>query len=192
MEVRASVKNIRISPKKVRLVIDTVRGAKVDKALAQLSFLNKKATDVVSKAVKSAIANATNTYELDADNLFIKTIRVDEGAAMKRWMPKARGRATPIIKKSSHLHITLGELVDSGHKEGKKQTLEAPISLFAKAKEKGTDKVAEAMSDSDTKLNEEKGKRVPATRTEGKGMNAKPEGKKSKGFAAKMFNRKAG
>lgn len=131
MEIKAKLKHVRISPQKVRLVVDVIRGLGVDKALAQLHFLNKKATGPVEKLVKSAIANALNGFELNRDNLFVKEIMVDEGQKLKRWMPKARGRATPILKRTSHINLVLGELVDSGLKQAKKQEIEAPIKLDA-------------------------------------------------------------
>ncbi len=123
MEVKASAKKIRISPRKVRLVIDLVRGSKVNDALDQLRFMNKNAKTVIEKLIKSGIANAVNTYNLSEDNLFIKEIRVDEGATLKRWMPRARGRATPIRKRTSHIMLILGALVDSGRTQTKVQTI---------------------------------------------------------------------
>jgi large subunit ribosomal protein L22 len=190
MEVKASAKKIRISPRKVRLVIDLVRGAKVGDALDQLRFMNKNAKTVVEKLIKSAIANAVNTYELSEDNLFIKEIRVDEGVTLKRWMPRARGRATPVRKRTSHIILTLGELEDSGKKEAKKQTIEAPISLQAKAKEAEGIKTKK---DKDAKKDEsEKGKKIVDPRGEGHGKNTKIEGKGTKSFGSKMFRRKSG
>jgi len=191
MEVKASVKNVRISPRKARLVVDVVRGAKVDDALNQLKFMNKKATEVVAKLIKSGIANAVNTYELNETNLFVKEIKVDEGVTMKRWMPRARGRATPIRKRTSHINLILGELVDSGAKEAKKQTIEAPISLGAKAKEEGDAKL-KTKKEKDKKNTEEKGKKIVDPRGEGKGKNTKIEGTSTKGFGSKVFRRKSG
>ena len=100
MEVKAKLKYIRISPRKVRLVADLVRKMEVNKALDQIKFSGKKSAKPLSKLINSAIANAANNFELDKNNLYIKEIRVDEGQTLKRWMPKARGRATPIMKKS--------------------------------------------------------------------------------------------
>ncbi len=190
MEVKASVKNIRISPRKARLVIDLVRGVKVDEALNQLKFLNKRAKFVVEKLIKSAIANAVNTYELNEENLFIKEIRVDEGATMKRWMPRARGRATPIRKRTSHIILVLGELIDSGKTKAKKQEIEAPISLQNRVREAEGLKIKK---DKDKKVDEsEKGKKIVDPRGEGKGKHTKIEGKGVKGFGSKMFRRKSG
>ncbi len=116
MEVKASLKHLRTSPRKVRLVADLVRGLKVDKALNKLSLTNKKVALPLYKLLMSAISNAENNFELKKDNLLIKEIRVDDGATLKRWMPRAHGRATPIRKRSSHVMITLAEIVESKKK----------------------------------------------------------------------------
>jgi large subunit ribosomal protein L22 len=125
MEVKASAKYIKMSPRKVRLVVDVVRGMKTDQALNQLKFINKRAVKPVEKLISSAIANAVNNFELDEGNLFVKEIKVDEGVTMRRWMPRARGRATPLRKRTSNISLILGELVDSGQKEAKKAKVEA-------------------------------------------------------------------
>ncbi len=194
MEVKASAKNIRISPRKVRLIVDLIRGAKTIDALNQLAFMNKKAKTVVEKLIKSAIANAMNTYDLSEDNLFIREIRVDEGATMKRWMPRARGRATPIRKRTSHIKLVLAEIVDSGKTKAKKLEIEAPISLQSKAKEEGDAKVKESKQakNKNKDTSEEKGKKIIDPRGEGKGKHTKIEGKSTKAFGGKMFRRKSG
>jgi large subunit ribosomal protein L22 len=176
----------------MRLVIDVIRGAKVANALDQLRFMNKRAKLVVEKAVRSAIANGVNSYDLAEDNLFIREIRVDEGATLKRWMPKARGRATPIMKRTSHLLVVLSELVDSGHKTAKKSEIEAPISLTKRAKEAEGVKLKAAKPVKAKDSEEEKGKTIVDPRGEGRGKNAKIEGASTKGFAGKMFRRKSG
>ena len=142
MEIKAKAKNIRISPKKVRLVADLVRGMKIGTALDQLKFLNKKASLPVSKLIDSGVANALNNYDLDKNNLYIKEIKVDEGRTLHRHRPRAYGRATPIRKRFSHIVLILGELKDSGKVEAKKQEIEAPVSLseLTKQGEKKTQK----------------------------------------------------
>jgi len=190
MEVKASAKKIRLSPRKVRLVINLVRGAKVNNALEQLMFVNKGPKETVVKLIKSAVANAVNTYDLSEDNLFIKEIRVDEGVTLKRWMPRARGRATPVRKRTSHIMLVLGELKDSGAVSAKKQEIEVPISLQNKVDE--AKKVEEKKSKDEKKDTEEKGKKIVDPRSEGKGKNTKIEGKSTKSFGGKMFRRKSG
>ncbi|RMD59477.1 50S ribosomal protein L22, partial [Candidatus Parcubacteria bacterium] len=114
MQVTAKAKYIRISPRKVRLVADIIRGLTVDEALAQLRFINKRAVVPVEKVLKSAIANAEHNYELEQDNLYIQEIRVDEGPTLKRWKPRAFGRATPIRKRTSIISVVLDEIKESG------------------------------------------------------------------------------
>ncbi len=142
MEVKAKAKHIRMSPRKVRLVVDLVRGKRTKEALDQLNFLPKKASVPVVKLVESAISNAVNNYDLKKDNLYIKEIRVDEGRTLRRWIPRAHGRATPIRKRTSHIDLVLGELVDSGEVAPKKQEIEAPVNLseMAKQEEKAAEK----------------------------------------------------
>lgn len=135
MDVKAQAKHIRISPKKVRLVADLIRGMQANKALDQLRFLNKKAAKPVSKLIKSGLANAENNYELDKKNLYIKEIKVDEGKTLHRFIPRAYGRATPIRKRMSHINLILGEIKDSGKVEPKKQEAEAPVSLAELSKQ---------------------------------------------------------
>lgn len=110
MEVRANAKFIRTSPRKVRLVADMVRGKAVPQALDILEFSNKWASEPVSKLLKSAVANASHNFNLQKENLFVKTIRVNQGPMLKRWTPKAFGRAGAIQKKMSHIELVLGEL----------------------------------------------------------------------------------
>ena len=135
MRITAKVKNVRIAPRKLRLVVDYVRKMKVGDALNRLRLLNKTGSQTVMKAINSAIANAEHNFELDKNNLFIQEIKVNEAATLKRWMPRAHGRATPIRKRGSHLELILAEIKDSGVKAGKKPTMEAPVKLSEVAKE---------------------------------------------------------
>lgn len=111
MEVKAKAKFLRLSPRKARLVIDTVRGLDVEDALTKLEFLPKKAAYPVLKLVKSAIANAEHNDHLRKDNLYIKEVRADMGPMLKRMTPKAYGRAALIRKRMSHISIVLAERV---------------------------------------------------------------------------------
>jgi large subunit ribosomal protein L22 len=109
MEVRAVAKYLRVSPYKVRLIADLVRGKKVEEALTILKFLPKKSGRLINKTLRSAVANAENTQTIDVDTLVIKTILVDEGPKLKRWRPRAMGRATRILKRTSHITMVLAE-----------------------------------------------------------------------------------
>ncbi len=162
MEVKAKAKDIRISPRKVRLVVDLVRGKRVDQALDQLRFLPKKASHPVAKVIDSAIANAFNNYDLKKDNLYIREIRVDEGRTLRRWTPRAYGRATPIRKRTSHIVLTLGEIVDSGEVAPKKQEIESPVSLEQMTQQEGasSQKKQGASSGKSDKKKEDKGSEV--------------------------------
>lgn len=108
--ITASLKNYRQSPRKVRLVVDAIRGKKVTEALEILTFVNKKASNPVYKLIKSAIANASHNFNLSEDQLIIKEIVVEEGVTMHRWMPRARGAASPLRKRSSHVKVVLDKI----------------------------------------------------------------------------------
>lgn len=106
---RAKLRYVRISPQKARLVCDLVRGQDVDEALKVLKFTSKRSAPMVSKLIASAVANATGKDPgLDVDNLFVKTIHVDGGPVLRRFLPRAQGRATRILKRTSHITVELG------------------------------------------------------------------------------------
>ncbi len=109
METRAVAKYVRISPRKVRLVMDQVRGKRVEDALNMLTFAPQKAARIVKKVIQSAVANAEQNTNVDIDNLYIKRIYADEGPTLKRFRPRALGRATRIRKRTSHLTVILDE-----------------------------------------------------------------------------------
>jgi len=192
MEINAKAKHIKISPRKVRLVVNAVRGMNTTKALEHLKFINKKAAGPVGKLIKSGIANAVNNYELDKDNLFIKEIRVDQGTVLKRWQPKAHGRATTLRQKMSHIVLVLAEIKESGKKKSKAQKIEAPVKLGAKPKEDEGVKIKEEKEKKPKDIARDKGKEIVDPREEGSVKHAKIEGGNFKGFSKKMFRRKSG
>ena len=106
---RAYLKNIRIAPRKARLVADMVRGKPVQDALDLLKVTNRRAAPILSKMINSAIANATDKATVDVDRLVVSECFVDEGTTLKRWLPRAQGRATPLRKRSSHITVKLAE-----------------------------------------------------------------------------------
>lgn len=110
MEVKANTKYIRMSPKKVRVVADLIRGLDALEAINQLRFISRRAVRPILKTLNSAIANAEHNFNLKKENLFIKKIIVNEGPVLKRQRPRAFGRVSPIRKKSSHIEIVLDEL----------------------------------------------------------------------------------
>lgn len=107
VETKAQLRSLRMSPQKVRLVADLVRGMRASDALVQLKFSPKRAAKPLYKLVESAIANASHNHQLDTSSLMISTIFVNEGSMLKRWMPRAMGRATPLRKRSSHITLVL-------------------------------------------------------------------------------------
>ena len=111
MEARAIVKGISMSPRKMRAVANMVRGESVEHALATLKLMPKKAARVISKALESAAANAEDRSggEVDVDDLRVVTIAVDGGPIIKRWMPRAQGRANRIQHRTSHLTVVLSD-----------------------------------------------------------------------------------
>ena len=111
MEVLAKLKFLRISPRKVRLVANMVRGIAVDKALAILGFDPHYSARDIKKLIASAVANAKHNYHLDENNLFVKEIKVDMGPTFKRWFPRAHGKAAPLKRRTSHITVMLAERV---------------------------------------------------------------------------------
>ncbi|OGL45030.1 MAG: 50S ribosomal protein L22 [Candidatus Schekmanbacteria bacterium RBG_16_38_10] len=115
MEARATLRFIRVAPRKARLVVDLIRGKMVNEALAILNFSPKYVSPLVKKVLNSAVSNAMKIAEnknskIDVDKLFVKKVTVDEGPTLKRYMPRAMGRATLIRKRTSHIKIVLGEV----------------------------------------------------------------------------------
>ena len=109
MHVNSTLKHARISPQKVRLVADQIRGLPVEKALEILTFSEKKAGAIVKKFVDSAIANAEHNEGADIDELRVSAVLVDAGPVMKRIQPRAKGRANQILKRTSHITVTVAD-----------------------------------------------------------------------------------
>lgn len=114
MTAKAILRNARVSPQKARLVADLVRGMDIDQAMEVLTFTRKKSAVMIKKLLESAVANAENAGEqsgdrVDLDNLYVKTIYVDGGPVLKRWRPRAMGRATRVLKRTAHITVELDE-----------------------------------------------------------------------------------
>ena len=109
METKAVAKYIRMSPQKVRLVVDLIRGKKVEEANNILLYARKYAAGTVAKVLKSAIANAAQNPNIDENTLYIKEIYVDQGPSLKRWRARAQGRAAGIKKRTAHITVVLDE-----------------------------------------------------------------------------------
>lgn len=108
-EVRALLKNARVGEQKARLVANLIRGKNVDQAIKALTFLNKKSAGIIMKLIESAVANAEYKKTIDVDRLYVKTICVDQGPVLKRFRPRAQGRAYGVKKRTSHINVILDE-----------------------------------------------------------------------------------
>jgi len=120
MELKVSLNNLRTAPRKVRLVADLVRNKSISDARSMLQFTTKKAADRILNLLNSAIASAVNDLKLDESNLYISKITVDEGPKLKRWHPMSRGRAYPIMKRTSRITLVLSEKNNSESLKSKK------------------------------------------------------------------------
>ena len=137
--VKAYARDLRISPRKMRLVTNMIKGQQVGDALTQLQFTNKKGADMLVKLLKSAIANAEHNFSLEAGNLYVKTITCDMGKVMSRYFPRARGSAFVIRRKMAHVSVTL----ESRETTGKKKSRFALLQRTKKQEEKKEATVAE-------------------------------------------------
>lgn len=177
MKVEASLNNLRITPRKVRLVAYSVRGLGVDEALIQFEKMLKKASLPLTKLLRSAIANAENNFSLDRGNLYVEDVWVGDGQRLKRWLPRAQGRATALWRRMSKVRIVLAEKEEGKtvkkKKAIKKETSEIKEATVEEAKE---NKVATVSKGSGKSLQ----KKVT---TQGKTRGA--------GFTKKVFQRKS-
>jgi large subunit ribosomal protein L22 len=129
MEVKSTTKFVRLSPKKARDVAREIQGLPVSTALDILAFTPKKAAFLIQKTLKTAIADAENNFALDADSMVVKEAVIGAGPTFKRFKPRARGSAGPILKRTSHIFITLAEADEDLDERAKK-----PLHLSTKAK----------------------------------------------------------
>ncbi len=165
MEIQAQLNYLRISPRKVRLVCDMIKGLNYNVAKDQLNYLTKRSAYPIAKLIDSAVASATNNYDLVKNNLYIKDIRVDAGPILKRHKPKGFGSAMPIAKRTSRVTLVLDERV-SGMRGGKVQQVQ-------ETSEGGRQKEDIVKEDNKFDVKKEVGT------------------KKSGGFVKKLFRRKA-
>lgn len=180
-KVTANLKNLRISPRKVRLVANSIVGMDVNDALSHLKHIVKKTSTPLEKLLKSSLANAENNFGLDRENMFVKKILVGEGTRLKRWLPRAQGRATLILKRTSHIKLELEERIEGKNRKSKQQ-LEKERKKRESEKEEMLKKEAEASEKA------EKEKKVS------KGVLSEKESAKKgqeKGFLKKVFQRKS-
>lgn len=124
MKVQATLKNLRIAPRKVRLVTHSLIGVDTREAVVQLGMQVKKSSDPLLVLLKSAIANAVNNNGLDENNLYVFAIRVGDGLKLERWLPRAFGRATPLLRRGSNVTIILEERIEGKNRTAKKKPVE--------------------------------------------------------------------
>lgn len=177
MEIKAQLRFLRLPPRKVRAILNVIRGLSIKEAEAQLLLFKKRAAQPVLKLLYSAIANAKNTFSLRKEDLQIKRIEAQEGPTLHRWFPRAFGRAAPIRKKSSHLLIVL-----------------EPQKGVSVVKKIETTKLQKPKEESKTEVIEEaKEKKETVVKKEEKIKKVKKEAKtkREKGFVKRIFSRKA-
>ena len=168
----AQLNYLKIAPRKVRLVANSIKGLTVSEAEARLFLNSKRAAQPIIKLLRSAVSNAKNTQKLDVNKLVVKEIRVDEGPVVKRFMPRAMGRATPINKRSSHIMLILEE-----------SEIAKEPRFNIKRREKVSKSSRAAKAEKDQK---EKDKEVVRQKTESSVKTGSDQG-----FMKKMFRRKA-
>lgn len=179
MKISAKLDNLRKSPRKIRLVSSLIKGLDVQKAEQQLKFLVKGSAPHFEKLLKSAVANAENNSGLDRDNLYIKDVVVDEGKKLKRWLPRAHGRASLLLKRTSHIEIVLDERVKG---KGRKKVEKQEIKDIKKAE------IEESVGKEESK--EEKKEIIKEKETK-EFADEKKKGIGEKGFLRKVFRRKS-
>ena len=178
----AKLNHLRMAPRKVRLMATVIKGLPVNDAEAQLSINAKRASEPVLKLLQSAIANAVNNAKMDPAKLIVKEIRVDSGPMLKRWLPRAQGRATPIQKKSSHITIVLAEV----------ETVKAPRFTMPKKVEKITKTKAETLKKAAQKKTKVAASEEKAEKPKAKAEKTEKTTKVAKeGTKRKLFQRKS-
>lgn len=188
MKVIASLNNLRTSPRKVRLVTDSIVGMNASAAIVQLKHVVKKTSEPMEKLLNSALANAENNFGLDKDNMFVSSILVGEGAKLKRWLPRAQGRATLLLKRTSHIKLELEERIEGKNKKTKQELEKKKAENEAARTKMMKEDIAamEAMEKGDEAIAEKAPiKKVTAQKeTAMKGQD--------NGFLKKVFQRKSG
>lgn len=192
MDVRATLKHLRLSPRKVRIIADVVRGLDLTDALNRLSLINKRPVRPLMKLLQSALANAEHNCELKKENLFVKEIRVDSGATLYRWMPKAFGRATPLRKKTAYIYVVLGEKKESKVKAKKTKKI-ATVTVDEKSGDAPVEKVSNETANHGENVDSKKGDIFDVTHKGGfRDEHQRPKNvRKEKGAFKKMFRRKS-
>lgn len=195
MQVNAKLNNLRIAPRKSKLVADLIKGMDVAEALIQLDIQIKRTNLPMKKLLLSAIANGENNFGLDRNNLYVLNVKIGAGSTLKRWMPKAFGRAGQILKRTSRIEIILAERVEG---KGRKTKEEMEKEKKKKIEEKKQmEKERQAEEKKEDKKNEKSEKSSQGGSSSGGKEEIKKEevfdkkGGPKQGWAKKMFNRKS-
>ena len=200
-EFKASARNVRMSARKARLVMDAVRGRDAEEAVVLLGFVNRRAAPAIRKLIESAVANAEeygnrNGIDIETDNLVVAEARVDEGPRMKRWRPRSRGMANPYTRYTCHMHVTVAEadfLAD--RKENGKPTWRKPRKRLSEEQRLAkTGRAPAKKADKAEKKEEAKAEKTAAKKTEKKADKKpakKAEAKAEKKPTAKKTEKKA-
>jgi large subunit ribosomal protein L22 len=187
MKVEAKLNNLRISPRKVRLVAGLIKGLDVAEALIQLENTVKRSSPIFEKLLKSAVANAENNFGLDRDNLYIFNIETGEKAKLKRWMPRAYGRASQILKRTSVIKLTLEERI-----EGKGRKTKEQMEKIKKEREEARKKMEKEAREEREKSEKEEVKSEKEVPFREKREEEEKKKTGGKGWMKKVFQRKSG
>ena len=191
MKVTAELNNLRISPRKVKLVADLIKGMDALEAVSQLDVAIKKTSGYMQKLLLSAVANAENNFGLAKDNLYVFEVTVGAGPTMKRWMPKAYGRAGQILKRTSRVRIVLEERVEGKGRKTKEQMEKERADKLKKATAEVKQREKELAEKDSAEKKETKSEKVIAdkiTKSEEKAKNSKSD---SKTWTNRIFRRKS-
>ena len=182
MKSETKLNNLRIAPRKVRLIADLIRGLDVQEALNQLAYTVRRSSLPMEKLLRSAIANAENNFGLDRDNLYVSAVLVGEGATLKRWLPRAFGRATMLKKRTSKISLVLEERV-----EGKNRKTKEQLETERKNREEAKKKLEQELKDEQAKESPSSIDKVSSKKESHK--EDRQGGKK--GWIKKVFQRKS-
>jgi len=186
MKVIARLNDLRISPRKVRLLRKSIEGIDVNETLTNLRNIVKRSSSPLEKLVRSAIANAENNFGLDKNNLYVFEIQIGEGTKMKRWLPRAYGRATPVVKRNSNVVLVLEERVEGKNRKSKEQ-----LEKEKKEREENRKKMEQKIMKEREQA--EDIKKVEKDNMQSKKETVKKESKKTQksGWMNKVFRRKS-
>lgn len=187
MQVTVKLKNLRISPRKVRLVATFIKGLDVKEAICQMENSVKKSNPIMKKLLEGAISDAENNFGLSKDNLYVYSVEICAGATLKRWMPRAFGRASAILKRTSQIKLVLEERVEG---KGRKTKEEMEKEKQKRMEEKNKQEKA-AKKEKEEEKKEETETAVKSTEKAKESGKVKKGGEVKGGLASRIFRRKS-